>query len=289
MMDFKSLHPLITFVYFAVIIIFSMVSHNPFIVAISAVSAVLYNLLIKKSIKSVLFVLPLMFFTAVFNPVFSHKGATILFYWGNPITLESILYGIGAAFMLLAVIMWFGVFNVIMTGDKIMYIFGRIMPKVSLIISMTLSVVPRLKNQFNIILESQKLLGNDMNKGSFVNKIKVGGRIILSLTGWLLEDAVLTSDAMEARGYGSHKRTSYTIYSFTTRDKSVFLIVAVLSVFVAFGFYNESLRFEYYPVIYCENISRGIIYYFCFFVLAFLPVVYDCLEVAKWKLLKSKI
>lgn len=289
MMDFKTLHPLVTFIYFVLAAIFSMAGHNPVIIGISAVGASFYTIMLKRSIKSVLALLPFMLFVAVLNPVFSHKGATILFYWGNPITLESILYGICAAFMLFAVVMWFGVFNVIMTSDKIMYIFGRVIPKGSIIISMTLRLVPRLENQLKTILECQKMLGMDIHKVGIINKIKISGRAMYSLMGWVLEGSLVTSDAMQARGYGNKGRTSYTIYSFTGRDRSVLILVLALSAVVIYGFASEKLRFDFYPFIYCESILESIFYYVCFAVFAFLPVVYDCCEVAKWKSLKSKI
>ncbi len=289
MMDFKTLHPLVTFIYFVMAAVFSMAGHNPVIVAISALAAFLYNVMLKKNIRFVIAVIPIMLFVALLNPVFSHKGATILFYLGNPITLESILYGVCAAFMLFAVLMWFGAFNIIMTSDKIMYIFGKIMPKASLIISMTLRLVPRLKNQLKTILECQKMVGRDINEGGIIYKIKVSGKALYSLMGWLLESSLVTSDVMQARGYGNKGRSNYTIYSFTRRDKSVLFMVLALSAFVIYGFIGEKLRFEFYPLIYCESISKSIFYYFCFFVFAFFPVVYDCCEVAKWKSLKSKI
>ena len=42
--------------------------------------------------------LPACLLMMVINPLFSHEGATMLFYLkdGNPVTLESILYGVGS-------------------------------------------------------------------------------------------------------------------------------------------------------------------------------------------------
>ena len=70
--------------------------------------------------------LPLLVITALINPAFSHQGVTILTYLpsGNPLTLESILYGIYAAFLLITVIAWFSCFNAVMTSDKFMYLSG---------------------------------------------------------------------------------------------------------------------------------------------------------------------
>ena len=60
--------------------------------------------------------------SAVINPLFSHRGSTLLFYLftGNPVTLESIVYGVATAGIICAMIMWFGSFNIIITTDKIL-------------------------------------------------------------------------------------------------------------------------------------------------------------------------
>ncbi len=57
---------------------------------------------------------------ALVNPAFNHEGATILTYLpsGNPLTLESMLYGAAAAVMLASVVLWFSSFNEVITSDK---------------------------------------------------------------------------------------------------------------------------------------------------------------------------
>ena len=47
---------------------------------------------------------------------------------GNPLTLESIAYGFAAAAMLAAVVLWFSCWNTVMTSDKLMHLFGRVVP-----------------------------------------------------------------------------------------------------------------------------------------------------------------
>jgi energy-coupling factor transport system permease protein len=47
----------------------------------------------------------------------------------NPLTLESIFYGLAAAVMLAAVVLWFGCYNEVMTSDKFIYLFGRVIPR----------------------------------------------------------------------------------------------------------------------------------------------------------------
>ena len=79
---------------------------------------------------------------ALVNPAFNHEGATILTYLpsGNPLTLESMLYGVAAAVMLASVVLWFSSYNEVMTSDKFVYLFGRVIPALSLVLSMALAL-----------------------------------------------------------------------------------------------------------------------------------------------------
>lgn len=100
---------------------------HPILQVLSLLSAVIYSILLngKKAVKfNLLYMLPLLLITAVLNPLFNHAGITILFYLknGNPITLESILYGISAACMFVTVMVWFSCYNAVMTSDKFIYL-----------------------------------------------------------------------------------------------------------------------------------------------------------------------
>jgi energy-coupling factor transport system permease protein len=121
---------------------------HPILLGIGIISAFTYSVILKgkKAVKfNLLYMLPMLLLMAALNPAFNHQGVTILFYLknGNPITLESILYGAAAACMFIAVILWFSCYNSVMTSDKFIYLFGRIIPSLSLILSMVLRFVPR--------------------------------------------------------------------------------------------------------------------------------------------------
>lgn len=91
--------------------------------------------------------LPMAALAALVNPAFNHEGATILTYLpsGNPLTLESMLYGAAAAVMLASVVLWFSSFNEVITSDKFVYLFGRILPALSLVLSMGAALYPEIQ------------------------------------------------------------------------------------------------------------------------------------------------
>ena len=126
---FSSYHPIVNFLYFGFVLAFSMIFMHPACLGISLTCAIIYSIYLngKKAVKfNMKFMLPMFILAVLINPAFSHAGKTILTYLpsGNPLTLESIIYGIAAAAMLLSVITWFLCYNEVMTSDKFVYLFG---------------------------------------------------------------------------------------------------------------------------------------------------------------------
>ena len=93
--SFADYHPFNNFLYFALVIGFSLVLSHPLAQGIALVCACGYVISIDGK-KSVLFLLkycfPMVILTAFINPAFNHEGTTILLYFsnGNPLTVESI-------------------------------------------------------------------------------------------------------------------------------------------------------------------------------------------------------
>lgn len=133
-----------------------------------------------------------MLLTALLNPLFNHKGATVITYLGsgNPLTLESILYGLAAAAMLVTVISWFSCYNAVMTSDKFVYLFGRIIPALSLIFTMVLRFVPRFKAQLQAVSAAQQRHWAAMlPAGNLRQRARHAIAIISIMATWALENS----------------------------------------------------------------------------------------------------
>ena len=95
---------MVNFLYYGLVLLFSMFLMHPVYLAVSLLGAVSCSIWLKgrKAVRfAALELLPMAVFAALINPAFNHEGATILTYLpsGNPMTLESILYGFAAAAM----------------------------------------------------------------------------------------------------------------------------------------------------------------------------------------------
>lgn len=173
----------------------------------------------KKAVSTLVkFALPVFLLTVIINPAFSHGGVTRLCYLpgGNPLTLESIVYGVSAGTMFVTVIMWFCAFNAEFTSDKFIYVFGRIIPSLSLVISMSLRFVPRFKKQLGEITVAQRCIGRDVSSGNLFRRLKIAVSILSIMVTWALQNAIETADSMKSRGYGLKGRTAFSVYRFST-------------------------------------------------------------------------
>jgi len=293
--NFSSFHPIVNFTYFSAVLLFSMFFMHPVFLGIAFVSAFTYSIMLKgrKAVKfNILYMMPLLLFMAILNPAFNHQGVTILFYFksGNPITLESILFGIASACMFVTVILWFSCYNAVMTSDKFIYLFGRIIPGLSLILSMVLRFVPRYTAQIKVISNAQKCVGRDVTQGNIIRKARNGIKILSIMTTWALENAIETADSMKSRGYGLPKRTSFSIFRFDNRDKATFIVILGLIIIILIGAVMGQNTIRFYPSIKTINITGfSLVVYTAYFILCMLPIIINIMEEIKWKYIVSRI
>ena len=295
MNEFKGYHPIVNFIYFVFVIGFSCFIINPFCLCISLVSGFTYSAMLKgtKQVKTnLIYMLPMIIIMALMNPLFNHQGITIINYFpnGNPLTLEAIIYGICTAFMIASVICHFSCYNEIMTSDKFIYLFGKIIPSMSLIISMTLRFVPRFLHQFKVVAGARKCMGRDVNSGSIIKRAKNGLEILSIVTTWAMENAIETADSMKSRGYGTAKRTAYSIYKFDKRDIKAFVYILLLGIYTLTGSLLGGMNVQFFPCVEFNKVSLfEISVFIAYFMLCICPVIIELWEVRKWKVLTSKI
>ncbi len=293
--SFSKYHPFVNLIYFVLVIGFSMIINHPLAQLISLVCAIVYVVSTqgRKSVGFLLkFCLPLMLLTAIINPAFNHEGQTILLYFanGNPLTLESILYGVSSGCMMITLLLWFSAFSAVMTSDKFIYLFGRIIPAMSLVLSMTLRFVPRFKMQMKNVADAQRCIGRDVSSGSLLSRAKTAIAIMSIMVTWSLENAIETADSMKSRGYGLKGRTSFSVYRFDNRDKYTLMWLVFCFLYILAGVITSAFGFRYFPNIkYSAFDITTIPFYIIYFGLCITPVVLNTAEDRKWKTIYSKM
>jgi energy-coupling factor transport system permease protein len=279
--------------YFGLVLLFSMCFMHPVCLAVSLVSAVAYSVYLrgKKAVRfSLLYMLPMMLLAAVINPAFSHEGATILTYLpsNNPLTLESITYGLAAAVMLASVVIWFTCYNQVVTSDKFVYLFGRIMPALSLVLSMTLRFVPKFTAQIKVVSEAQRCIGRDVSDGSILQRAKNGLTILSIMITWSLENAIETADSMKSRGYGLSGRTAFSIYQWNSRDKDMLVWLLFCGVYIVSGWITGGVYWRYYPTMKGVSLSPfSISFALVYLMLCLTPIIVNIKEDSTWARLRA--
>ena len=291
---FSGYHPIINFLYYALVLLLSMCLMHPVYLAISLTGALAYDVYLKgkKAVRfAVMGLLPMTVIAALVNPAFNHEGQTMLTYLpsGNPLTLESILYGVAAAVMLASVVLWFSSYNEIMSSDKFVYLFGRMIPALSLVLSMALRFIPKFKVQMQTVSEAQACIGRDTKNGSVFRRVGNAIKIFSIMVTWSLENAIETADSMRSRGYGLPGRTAFSIYRFDDRDKAALAWLIFCGAYILSGWLAGGMYFRYYPTVKTVLWTPLTISFMCVYLaLVLTPVILDRREDRQWKSLQSE-
>lgn len=310
---FKGYHPLVNVLFFISIIAFGMLLRHPVYLVISFISSTAYYLKLsgKDGRKTVFrFLLPMFLFVVIINSFFNHYGVTTLFILpsGNNFTFEALVMGIVSGITVVSVIQWFFCCNEVVTEDKFMHIFGRILPKGALVVSMILRFVPLYRRRYKEISQARKCMGLN-GTDSFICKMKSTFKNIGILVSWSFENAIETADSMKARGYGLKGRTYYSRFQWHTGDTLALILLVLFDALIIFGLVSNSAYCIYNPYVIINQPSEigttyiinelnltinpfsflSIVSLIAFTLLCFLPLTIDLKEDIKWHRLQSKI
>lgn len=256
---FYGCHPLLNFVYFAVIIGVTIFSNHPAFLLASFFSAWIYSVVLKgkKAMRfNIMVLLPVILITVILNALNVHSGVTVLFYLkGNGITVEAVVFGLVQGIMISSIMIWFSCFSVIVTEDKFIYLFGRITPVIALTLSMILRFVPLLKNRFHEVSDAQRCMGRRRNGRNIVERIRQFGKEVSILIAWSLEASIESADSMEARGYGLRGRTSFHLFKLNGTELRILMLMLILGSVCIAACVLDYTNILYYPVIVFPPVS----------------------------------
>ena len=292
---FLSYNPISQMVFFLSVLSITVFIMHPAILLISLIAASVFTLEhsgIRGYISSIRFSLVVSVMVVLVNPLISHQGVTIIGYLpdGNPFTLESVFFGIAAAFLMSSSIKWFFCINRIFNSEKMIYIFGKITPRLALLLSMTLHFGERAGRHLKSIRSARYPIYSCSERLSLADRVRSGIRILSSLIQWSLENSIDTADSMKSRGYGLSKRTFSNSYHIGSRDVALILIIIAGDAFIFYSFLSEKLYYSFYPVIDMRpEDPAGIASLFVFIIILIIPLLIDLSEVIKWKYFRSGI
>lgn len=214
MRTLEKLHPIPCFLYFLSVIGITIFSRNPVILAESLLGAALTAALSGR-LRGVSWLIATAALAAIINPVFSHNGATPLFFAGDiAFTLEALLYGAAFGVMLAASVLWGAAAVRFMTSDKYIWLLGRIFPSAGLVLSCAIRFVPLFISRTSEFAGARR-----------ANSLGERLAAFSAALSYSAEEAMSAADSMRSRGYGTGRRGFYSDYRFTCRDLAVLIAV----------------------------------------------------------------
>ena len=232
--------------------------------------------------------MPLLF--ALLNPLWNQHGTTVLFVINQrAYTAEALFYGGVTGLRLAAVLYWFRNFSDLMTSEKLFYLFRGFSPKLALVFTMAVRNLSVFRMQMQKIRQTQKAVGL-YRGGHLIDDLRGGLREFSILLTWALENGIITANSMEARGYGSGKRSSFTYFRWHAGDCILLLTALLLAAAVIAAALKGILTWQFYP----QRIPPAVTPPYlgalaAYTALALLPVIYEEKEALTWHCLRRSI
>ena len=285
-MKFDSYHPMINFIYFTAAIACTICFKHPVFLGIAFLCAFIYSVKLgglKMVLLNLLFVI-LGIAYALRYASYEHFGVTVLMVnmIDNQITLESLVFGLMNGMIFTTVCIWFCCVFMLITADKIVYLFGRISPKLSLFLSILLRTVPRVKVRAKRIEISREGIGKGIVQGNLWQKFLHLLSLISILITWTMEDFVESSNSMKSRGYSLRGRTAFSIYRFDNRDRGLVIVFfwCLTLIGMAVLFNQTTMYFD--PMIIMNPITKmSYVFYAAYAIFLLLPFALQI--VGEWK------
>ncbi len=268
-----------------------MVSMNP-VLLLTALTGGLLLLLVRRGATGAFLLSSagLFLLLAMINPIFSHKGETVLLVINDrPITAEAILYGFAASASVLSALFLFRSFTQIMTSDRLLCLTGMLSPKTALLLSSALRFVPLFSAQAGRVRAARRGMGL-ARPDSPAARFRENTAVLSTMVTWSLENGIVTADSMAARGYGVGKRTQAGLFRFRRADGAVILLSLLLTLPTLVGMMSGQLAYSYYPALSGIPLSLpAAAAYLSFGLLSLMPAALELRGIVKWNFLQSRI
>ena len=223
-MGFEKSHPAVNFIFFSAVIVGTILFQHPVFLVISFLCAIAYSIKRNrwKAVRFHCILLPLVAAFALYYSSYTHFGVTVLQQnmIGNNMTLESVVYGFVLGFVVAGVLIWFSCVHSVFTTDKVIYLFGKISPRLSLFLVILLRMLPRIKKEARKINTAQQGIGRGANQGNLWQRTGNCIRIFSTLITWTIDSMTTASESMRSRGSSLRGRKAFSIYRFDNRDRA---------------------------------------------------------------------
>lgn len=279
-MKFENYHPAINLIYFAVLYALVINYNHPAYVGLGFLLAVFYYIW-QKGKKAVLPVFCVMAIAALYiwwYVTYHHFGITVLShnFIGNNVTKEAIYYGfVRGAKLATYLLMFMSIIN-IFTVDKVVYLVGRVFPRLSLFISLFVRGFSRFREKTSVAETARCGIGLGAGQSSLLKGFIAKVKILSIVFTWTIEDYVESAQSMKNRGYTLKGRTAFSIYRFDSRDRLLVIIMMGLSFVNAMAIAFDQTKIYYDPEIVMNQMTIwSYVFLGAFAIMMLLPIIVE--------------
>lgn len=276
MKTFQRAHPLVLCAYFLSILLLTMFQRHWLFVCISFICALVTWYMVDKSalFKEYKYLLLFLMIIIITNPLFVMEGVDILYQNDYlTITSQALVYGLVFGILLLAMLIWFKILKTYISDTHLVYLFGRTLPILGVVISMSLRLTTKFTEQYQHIKEANQCIYENKN---IVSKSKQQLDIFMILITWAFESSIDMMDSMHARGYGSTQRSHFHLFIFTVTDFWLLIAIFLLDSICIYGYLQYYHGFYYYPIMKATTFYiRDILYYGSYVLLLLFPLIFQ--------------
>ena len=287
-------HPALHLLHLAAVLAASAAFRHPCYLAVSFLGAFLYTVRLRgrKGALLGLGAAALGVAVGLFYAGYHHFGVTPLFenFIGNRITLESLAYGISVGVRTAAVLLWLLCARRVLPTDKVVYLFGRISPRLSLFLSVLSGAAPKIAAQAGRIRTAALGIGRGPGQGGPIRRVRGAVGRFSALLGWTMESMVDTSDAMRSRGGSLSRRTAYALYHFRGGDRFLLVAMVFLLTVTAMAVLLGQTAARYDPRLVFNPVTpRSLLFLLGYGALLLLPAAVDVADELRFRRLRRKI
>jgi energy-coupling factor transport system permease protein len=286
---FMRFHPLVSFLYYAGSVVLLFLMLHPLFLGMGFIVILIVNFIhdrLNGIRRWLFFIITSVFFMVMLNPLFNERGRHVLFELGNHrFTLEAFVYGGMNAMSIIGVIAIFVSYNIVLTPNKLLFLFAKFMPQFAILLMLTLRFIPLMRRRVEEISVVQRSKGISVIHGKWKAKVKTGMQYVQVLLTYSLEEAIQTADSMKARGYGQGTRSSYEFFRFRKIDVFALVYLILLFCILIFGRFFGYGFFTVYPMMESWQLSMmDVRILVCYLLFLGFPLIVEVGEMFRWRL-----
>ena len=188
---------------------------------------------------------------ALINVLASHTGADVLLRFpeglplvGGPITLESLAFGGAIGLGLVAALLAVAPLSLVLEPHDVVDAMPASMERTGIAVATSMNLVSGIGRTFVSVRDAQQM------RGWRPRGLRSWNEVLVPVVLTVIEDSVLLAEAMEARGFGAGRRTSYSRHAWTRWDVTVAgSAVAAAALFAVMRLAGVAMDWYPYPTL----------------------------------------